>query len=72
MTDDQIATLGQDFDDFLHKIVMNYDVNYPALASVILARMTSLAQITECQDVLLYLLPHMENKLKGDSNGRYH
>jgi hypothetical protein len=72
MTDQEFATLNGDFDDFLHKIVMNYDVNYPALASMIMGKMVSLAQITQSENVLLHLLPHMENTLKGGTNGRIH
>jgi hypothetical protein len=72
MTAEQIATLTGDFDDFLHKIVMNYDINYPALAGIIMARMVTLAQISQSENALLLLLPHMENTLKGEPNGRIH
>jgi len=72
MTEQDIVTLNEDFDDFLYKIVMNYDVNYAALAGVIMARMVTLAKISECEDVLLLLLPHMENTLKGATDGRIH
>jgi hypothetical protein len=72
MTDEQLATLTGDFDDFLRKIVMNYDINYPALAGVIMARMVTLAQISQSENALLLLLPHMENTLKGELNDRIH
>lgn len=72
MTEEDIATLNGDFDDFLYKVVMNYDINYPALAGVIMARMVTLAQISNSEDVLLLLLPHMENTLKGPTDGRIH
>jgi hypothetical protein len=72
MTDEQIATLNGDFDDFLFKVVRNYDINYAALVGVIMARMVTLAKISESQDVLLLLLPHIENTLKGERNGRIH
>ena len=72
MTEEDILTLNGDFDDFLHKVVMNYDVNYPALASVIMARMCSLAKISNNEETLLTLFPHMENILKGGSHGRIH
>lgn len=72
MTEEQLATLTGDFDDFLRKIVMNYDINYPALASVIMARMVTLAQISQSENSLLLLLTHMENKLKGEPNARIH
>jgi hypothetical protein len=72
MTEEDFATLNGDFDDFLYKVVMNYDVNYPALAAVIMGRMVSLAQISNMEDILLQILPHMENKLKGQTDGRIH
>ena len=72
MTEQDIETLNGDFDDFLHKVVMNYDINYPALAAIIMARMVSLAKISECQNVLLYLLPHMENTLREQHDGTIH
>jgi len=72
MTAEEILTLNDDFDDFLRKVVMNYDVNYAALAGVIMARMVTLAQISNSEDVLLLLLPYMENTLKGAPDGRVH
>ena len=70
MTQDEIDTLTQDYDDFLYKIALNYDVNYAALSVIIMSRMVSLAQICQQQNVLLHLLPHLENKLRGEPDGR--
>jgi hypothetical protein len=72
MTAEDIVQLNDDFDDFLYKIAMNYNVSYAALSGVIMARMVALAQAAEQQHVLLLLLPHMENTLKGELNGRIH
>jgi hypothetical protein len=42
------------------------------LAGVIMARMVTLAQISQSENALLLLLPHMENTLKGELNDRIH
>ena len=72
MTDEDFATLNGDFDDFLYKVVMNYDVNYPALAAIIMGRMVSLAKMSNSEDILLKIMPYMENTLKGAPDGRVH
>lgn len=72
MTEEQINTLNEDFDDFLYKVVMNYDINYAALAGIIMARMVTLARVAQSEDILLLLLPHMENSLRDEPNGKLH
>jgi translation elongation factor EF-Ts len=67
MTETEFVTMNEDFIDFLNKIVRNYDVNYPQLAAMIMARMVSLAIISNSEDVLLKLLPEMEKNL-NDNN----
>ncbi len=62
MTDEQLATVTGDFDDFLRKIVMNYDINYPALAGVIMARMVTLAQISQSENALLLLFHQQQHQ----------
>jgi hypothetical protein len=71
MTDEEFETLNQDFVDFLNKIVMNYSVNYPVLAGMIMARMVSLAKIANSRDILLKMLPVMEKSLV-ESDDTYH
>ena len=61
MTNDEIITLGEDFDEFLMKVILNYSsVSYPELAAIIMARMVALSQQSNCEDVILRLLPVME------------
>jgi hypothetical protein len=67
MTEQEIITLGEDFDDFLMKVILNYSsVSYPELAAIIMARMVALSQQTQCEDVILRLLPAIkESIIKG-------
>lgn len=61
MTEQEIITLGEDFDEFLMKVVLNYSsVSYPELAAIIMARMVALSQQSNCEDVILRLLPVMK------------
>jgi len=70
--DSKILEITEDFDDFLMKIVLNYEVSYPSLAGIIMARMVDLAQKSDSQDVMLRLLPHMEKTLKQGLDNGYH
>ena len=73
MLDHRILEITEDFDDFLMKIVSNYEVSYPALAGIIMARMVALAQNAGGEEVMLKLLPHMEKTLKqGMNTDGYH
>lgn len=72
MTDNDFITLNEDFDDFLHKVVMNYDVNYSSLAGIIMARMVSLAKVSNNENTLLGLLPHMQESLNEKTDGTIH
>jgi hypothetical protein len=72
MLDHKIVEITEDFDDFLMKIVSNYEVTYPALAGIIMARMVSLAQNSGGEEIMLKLLPHMEKTLKQGLNNGYH
>lgn len=71
MSDEEFATLNQDFVDFLYKVAMNYTVSYQHLAAMIMARMVSLAKISNSEETLLLLLPVMEQSLKEQPHG-YH
>lgn len=64
MTDEEINTLSSDFDDFLFKVVNNYTITYSSLAGVILTRMAQLAQLSDNKDVLLDLLPEIQETLR--------
>jgi hypothetical protein len=73
MLDHRILEITEDFDDFLMKIVSNYEVSYSALAGIIMARMVVLAQNAGGEEVMLKLLPHMEKTLKqGMNTDGYH
>ena len=73
MLDHRIVEITEDFDDFLIKIVLNYEVTYPELAGIIMARMVTLAQNSGGEDIMLRLLPHMEKTLKqGMNTDGYH
>jgi len=71
MSEEEFATLNQDFVDFLYKFSMNYTVSYQHLAAMIMARMVSLAKISNSEETLLLLLPVMEQSLKEQPHG-YH
>jgi hypothetical protein len=73
MIDQKLIDITDDFDDFLKKVVANYDVSYAGLAGVIMARMVTLAQISGGEEIMLKLIPHMQQTLITgmDSNG-YH
>lgn len=61
MTNDEIITLGEDFDEFLMKVVINYSaVSYAELAAIIMARMVALSRQSNSEDIILRLLPVME------------
>lgn len=72
MIDEDLQSITDDFQDFLMKIVRNYQVSYPALCGIIMAQMVCLAQESGHQRTVLGLLPHIENTLKGEPNGRIH
>lgn len=72
MLNHKIVEITEDFDDFLMKIVSNYEVTYPALAGIIMARMVSLAQNSGGEEIMLKLLPHMEKTLKQGLDNGYH
>jgi hypothetical protein len=71
MNEEQFVTLNEDFIDFLQKVVRNYEVSFPQLAGIIMARMTSLAVISNSQSTMLELLPAMEKTLR-DNNDTFH
>ena len=73
MTEQEIITLGEDFDDFLMKVILNYSsVSYPELAAIIMARMVALSQQAQCEDVILRLLPAMEESIIKGMNRPLH
>jgi hypothetical protein len=72
MINTKMLEITEDFDDFLMKIVLNYEVTYAELAGIIMARMVTLAQNSGGEEIMLKLLPHMENTLKGSQDGRIH
>jgi hypothetical protein len=72
MISTKMLEITEDFDDFLMKIVLNYEVTYAELAGIIMARMVTLAQNSGGEEIMLKLLPHMENTLKGSQDGRIH
>jgi len=73
MIDQKLMDITEDFDDFLKKVVANYDVSYAGLVGIIMARMVTLAQISGGEEIMLKLIPHMQQTLITgmDSNG-YH
>jgi len=73
MIDQKLMDITEDFDDFLKKVVANYDVSYAGLVGIIMARMVTLAQISGGEEIMLKMLPHMQQTLITgmDSNG-YH
>jgi len=73
MIDQKLIDITEDFDDFLKKIVANYEVSYAGLVGIIMARMVTLAQISGSEEIMLKLIPHMQQTLITgmDSNG-YH
>jgi len=73
MIDQKLIDITDDFDDFLKKIVANYEVSYAGLAGIIMARMVVLAQVSGGEEIMLKLIPHMQQTLITgmDSNG-YH
>jgi hypothetical protein len=68
----KIIEITEDFDDFLMKVVLNYEVTYPELAGIIMARMVTLAQNSGGEDIMLRLLPHIEKTLKQGLENGYH
>jgi len=73
MIDQKLMDITEDFDDFLKKVVANYDVSYAGLVGIIMARMVVLAQVSGGEEIMLKLIPHMQQTLITgmDSNG-YH
>jgi len=73
MIDQKLMDITEDFDDFLKKVVANYDVSYAGLVGIIMARMVVLAQVSGGEEIMLKMLPHMQQTLITgmDSNG-YH
>jgi hypothetical protein len=73
MIDQKLVDITDDFDDFLKKVVANYEVSYAGLVGIIMARMVTLAQISGGEEIMLKLIPHMQQTLITgmDSNG-YH
>jgi non-ribosomal peptide synthetase component E (peptide arylation enzyme) len=66
MIDQELVDITEDFDDFLMKIVSNYEVSFPGLVGIIMARMVALSQQAKCEDVILKLLPVVkESIIKG-------
>jgi hypothetical protein len=64
MTNEEIITLGGDFDDFLMKVIMNYSsVSYAELAATIMARMVALSRQSDSEDVILRLLPVIKQSI---------
>ncbi len=72
MIDSDLESITDDFQDFLMKIVRNYEVSYPALCGIIMAQMVNLAQESGHTKTVLNLLPYMEKTLRNESNGRFH
>ena len=72
MIDSDLQSITDDFQDFLMKIVRNYEVSYPALCGIIMAQMVNLAQESGHTKTVLNLLPYMEKTLRNESNGRFH
>jgi hypothetical protein len=72
MIDEDLQSITDDFQDFLMKIVLNYEVSYPALCGIIMAQMVNLAQESGHTKTVLNLLPYMEKNLRNESNGRFH
>jgi hypothetical protein len=66
MIDADVQAITDDFQDFLMKIVRNYEVSYPALCGVIMAQMVGLALESGHSKTVLGLLPHIERKLKSE------
>lgn len=73
MIDQKLVDITDDFDDFLKKVVANYEVSYAGLVGIIMARMVVLAQVSGGEEIMLRLIPHMQQTLITgmDSNG-YH
>jgi len=72
MIDSDLQSITDDFQDFLRKIVLNYEVSYPALCGIIMAQMVNLAHESGHANTVLRLLPYMEKNLRNESNGRFH
>ena len=69
MTDNETLQLAEDFQDFLFKVVRNYSsVSYSELAGTIFGQMVVLAQHSDNENIVLYLLPHMKQSIM-DSMG---
>jgi len=66
MIDSDLESITDDFNDFLMKIVRNYEVSYPALCGIIMAQMVNLAQESGHERTVLGLLPHIERKLNSE------
>lgn len=64
MTNEEIITLTEDFDDFLYKVVKNHNVGFSEVAGVFMARMVCLAKDSGNSDTLLLLLPCLEKTLR--------
>jgi hypothetical protein len=56
MKTEEIVTLNEDFDDFLYKVVKNYDIGFSEVAGVFMAKMVRLAIDSNNCDVLLMLM----------------
>lgn len=72
MIDEDLQAITDDFQDFLMKIVRNYEVSYPSLCGIIMAQMVCLAQESGHQRTVLGLLPHIEKTLNSESGKGLH
>ena len=66
MIDEDLQAITDDFQDFLMKIVRNYEVSYPGLCGIIMAQMVCLAQESGHSKTVLGLLPHIEKTLNSE------
>lgn len=73
MIDQKLVDITDDFDDFLKKVVANYEVSYAGLVGIIMARMVVLAQVSGGEEIMLKLIPHMQQALiTGTDSDGYH
>ena len=73
MIDQKLIDITEDFDDFLKKVVANYEVSYAGLVGIIMARMVVLAQVSGGEEIMLKMLPHMQKTLiTGMDSSDYH
>jgi|APGre2960657404_1045060.scaffolds.fasta_scaffold221517_1 hypothetical protein len=73
MIDQKIIDITDDFDDFLKKVIANYEVSYAGLVGIIMARMVVLAQVSGGEEIMLKMIPHMQKTLiTGMNSDGYH